>query len=153
PAHVSQVREGKPERLKRRLEGDLDNILLKALSKEPNRRYLSVEQFANDLDRHLHGLPVIAQKATLIYRTGKILRRNKVSLAAAAAFVISILLMFFRVESARREAEHQGSISRRQSYIANIAAADLNLRSNEVAEARRRLLACPKELRGWEWRH
>jgi WD40 repeat protein len=151
--HVSQVREGKPERLKRRLEGDLDNILLKALAKEPNRRYLSVEQFANDLDRHLRGLPVIAQKATLIYRTGKFLRRNKAALAAAAAFAISVLLMFLKVESARREAEHQASISQRQSYIANIAAADLNLRSNEVLEARRRLLACPQELRGWEWRH
>jgi WD40 repeat protein len=51
------------------------------------------------------------------------------------------------------EAESQANNAREQSYIANLAAADLYLRSNEIAAARQRLLSCPNDLRGWEWRH
>src|SRR6266568_1726774 len=53
------------------LRGDLDNIVLKALRKEPQRRYASVEQFSEDIRRHLEGLPVIARKDTVAYRTSK----------------------------------------------------------------------------------
>src|SRR5438552_2407442 len=53
------------------LKGDLDNIVLKALRKGPQRRYASVEQFSEDIRRHLEGLPVIARKDTVAYRTSK----------------------------------------------------------------------------------
>ncbi len=58
---VSQRSESSPKRLRQRLEGDLDTILLKALQKNPAQRYSSVEQFAEDIRRHLDGLPVLAQ--------------------------------------------------------------------------------------------
>ena len=64
PESVSRTREGHPERLRRRLAGDLDNIVLMAMRKEPQRRYGSAEQLAEDLRRHLAGLPVIARKDT-----------------------------------------------------------------------------------------
>ena len=55
---VERVRADGQAGLRRQLEGDLDNIVLKALSKEPSRRYASVDQFAEDVRRHLEGLPV-----------------------------------------------------------------------------------------------
>ena len=59
--------------------GDLDNILLKALRKEPERRYSSVQDLSADIQRHLTGLPVLAREDTFAYRTGKFIQRNTVS--------------------------------------------------------------------------
>jgi WD40 repeat protein/serine/threonine protein kinase len=53
----------------------------------------------------------------------------------------------------RAAAERQRLLAQRQSYAANLIAADLHIRSNEIAEARRRLFLCPPALRGWEWRY
>src|SRR5580704_8333415 len=61
PQSVSETREGTPDKLRRRLRGDLDNIALMALRKEPQRRYSSVLQFSEDIRRHLQGLPVTAR--------------------------------------------------------------------------------------------
>lgn len=90
PERAGEVRERTAGKLKRRLQGDLDNILLKSLRKEPQRRYTSAEQLSEDLRRHLEGLPVSAQKDTLWYRGGKFLRRNRIPLTAVAAVLISI---------------------------------------------------------------
>ena len=62
--------------LRKRLQGDLDTILLKALRKEPGERYLSAEAFAEDIRRYLDGKPVRARRPTLSYRTAKFVRRN-----------------------------------------------------------------------------
>jgi eukaryotic-like serine/threonine-protein kinase len=75
PEQVSRTREGDPEKLCRRLRGDLDNIVLTALQKEPQRRYPSVAEFSRDIQRHLDQLPVKARPATLVYRTSKFIRR------------------------------------------------------------------------------
>ncbi len=91
PEIVSRSREGHPQTLRDRLEGDLDNILLKALRKEPSRRYASVEQFAEDIQRHLDGRPVLARKDTIRYRTVKFVKRNKIGVAAAALIVLSLV--------------------------------------------------------------
>ena len=73
------------------LRGDLDNIVLKALRKEPQRRYASVEQFSEDIRRHLEGLPVIACKDTLSYRTSKFVQRNKIGVTAAAVILLTLI--------------------------------------------------------------
>ncbi|MBI3652462.1 MAG: protein kinase [Acidobacteria bacterium] len=91
PEIVSRTREGQIEKLRRRLRGDLDNIVLMAMRKEPQRRYASVEQFAEDLRRHLYGLPCIARKATLSYRTSKFIKRNKVAVAAGVLIALSLI--------------------------------------------------------------
>ena len=88
PEVVSQTREGQPDRLRRRLRGDLDNIVLKALQKEPERRYSSVEELGRDIDRHLRRLPVQARRSTLIYRASRLLARHKVAASAAVALVL-----------------------------------------------------------------
>jgi eukaryotic-like serine/threonine-protein kinase len=73
------------------LAGDLDNIILKALHKEPARRYASMEQLSGDLGRWLDGLPVQARTATFGYRARKFARRNKVLVAAAMMVTVALL--------------------------------------------------------------
>lgn len=89
---VSETREGDSVHLKRRLEGDLDTILLKALQKGPSRRYSSADQFSEDVSRHLAGLPVSAQKDTLWYRASKFIGRHQVGLVATALVVMACAL-------------------------------------------------------------
>lgn len=72
----------------RGLRGDLDNIVLMAMRRETERRYRSVEQFSDDIRRHLAGRPVIARPDTFSYRTGKFVQRNKAGVAAAALVLL-----------------------------------------------------------------
>src|SRR6266849_3819672 len=74
----------------RRLRGDLDNIVLKALRKEPGRRYGSVEHFAEDIRHHLDGLPVTATQGSWSYRAQKFARRHKAVIAAAALIMFAV---------------------------------------------------------------
>lgn len=73
------------------LEGDLDNIVLMALRKEPARRYASVAQFSEDIRRHLEGLPVVARQDTFGYRASKFVRRHRIGVAAAAVILLSLI--------------------------------------------------------------
>ncbi len=75
----------------RQLAGDLDTIVLKAIRKEPERRYGLVEQLSEDLRRYLEGLPVLARKDTLGYRAGKFIKRHTVSVAAICLIGLSLV--------------------------------------------------------------
>jgi serine/threonine-protein kinase len=92
---VAQARGVTPERLRRELSGDLDTVILKALRKEPERRYRSVEQLAADIRRHLDGLPVSARRDTIGYRAQKFVRRHRVGVATAAG--VAALTVFYTV--------------------------------------------------------
>ena len=83
PQLVGEARAIRPEELSRRLRGDLDTIVMKAIRKEPEHRYASAKEFSEDIERHLSGLPIAAHKPTLLYRTGKFVRRHTESLATA----------------------------------------------------------------------
>ncbi|MCP4654609.1 MAG: tetratricopeptide repeat protein, partial [bacterium] len=74
-------------RLRHSLAGDVDAIVLKALRKEPRHRYASVEQLAEDVRRHLEGLPVLARRGTWTYRARKFVRRRRWGIAAALVVV------------------------------------------------------------------
>jgi eukaryotic-like serine/threonine-protein kinase len=81
----------RPDRLRRSLIGDLDNIILRSLRKEPPRRYASVEQLSRDLEHYLDGLPVLAQRPTLQYRAVKFLRRHRSGVTAAGLLVLTLI--------------------------------------------------------------
>ncbi len=91
PEIVSSMRDGEPQRLRRRLSGDLDNIVLMALRKEPQRRYESAQQFAEDIRRHQVGLPVIARADTMGYRASKFIRRHSLGVLATAVVLLSLV--------------------------------------------------------------
>ncbi len=93
------------------LNGDIDNIILKSLSKEPERRYQTVEQFSTDIWRYIDGLPVLARPATFSYRASKFYGRNKISVLAGA-FIFIILIVGISI------AIRQTIIAREQARIA-----------------------------------
>src|SRR5450631_1434429 len=73
------------------LAGDLDNIALKALEKDPQRRYASAEEFSQDIRRYLEGRPVLARPHTWRYRASKGIARNKLGVATAALVVLLLV--------------------------------------------------------------
>ncbi len=91
PADVAQRRSASLESLERQLRGDIDTIVMKALRKEPARRYQSVQSFSDDIGRFLDSRPVAARKDTYAYRISKYIRRNRIIVAAVAVVTLSLL--------------------------------------------------------------
>jgi non-specific serine/threonine protein kinase/serine/threonine-protein kinase len=89
PAPPSQV--ATDPRLRRSLRGDLDTIVLRALSKDPARRYPSAGELAADLERHRSGHPVLARRDTFAYRAAKLIRRHRLAVAAAGAVFVALV--------------------------------------------------------------
>src|SRR5690242_19308992 len=121
---LEMSRHSSSTKLRHMLKGDLDNIVLKALRKEPQLRYSSVEQLAEDIRRHLNGLPVPAVKGSLRYRAGKFVRRNRIGIAAGAAVFLTLLA---GVAATIR----QNRIARRQAEIASAERARAEKRFDE----------------------
>jgi Tol biopolymer transport system component/serine/threonine protein kinase len=92
PEEVSEFRHTQPGELRKSLAGDLDNIVLMALRKEPRRRYASVREMAEDIRRHLDGRPTTARKDGVPYRTGKMIGRHRKGMMAAVAIPALVLL-------------------------------------------------------------
>ena len=91
PERVSAARDERPVKLRRRLSGDLDNIVLMALRKEPQRRYASVGQFSQDIQLHLQNAPVLAHRDTFGYRASKFVRRHKWACVSVGIFILTLL--------------------------------------------------------------
>lgn len=89
---ISTARDTGLDRIKRRLDGDLDVIILKALRREPSRRYSSPRDLVADLQRHLDGLPVEARPDSIGYRTTRFVARHRAGFAVGATGVIAIAL-------------------------------------------------------------
>lgn len=120
----SSARDADSKRLRRRLAGDLDMIVLKALRKEPARRYSTVEQFSEDIRRHLEHLPILARPDSWSYRARKMAARNP-HLVAATAIVAAAMLTATGV-----------SIDFGRSEARQRALAVENMHRAEVAEGR-----------------
>ncbi len=144
PRHLPPVRE---------LRGDLDTIVLKALEKDPARRYQSVSELAADLRRHLAGSPIEAKRDHTWYILRMTLRRHRSAAAVASAFfaLVSIAAVALGVMYSR--AEHRAEALRRSGYLQSIALAENALASSRTDELRMLLDRCPADLRGWEWHH
>jgi serine/threonine protein kinase len=122
PELVSQTREGQPEKLRRRLRGDLDNIVLKALQKEPERRYGSVEEFSQDIERHLQLMPVKARRSTITYRASKFIQRHKIEVSASSTIIFVVLAAVsfaFNALGLRDRVLGEAVNTRRQSVVAS----------------------------------
>ncbi len=104
PKSVGDARDSRPHHLRRALAGDIATMVMKALRKEPQRRYTSALQFAEDIRRHFDGLPVIARPDTLAYRASKFVKRNRAGVAAAAVIVLILVGGIIGVWSAKVDA-------------------------------------------------
>jgi eukaryotic-like serine/threonine-protein kinase len=113
-----------PQSAIRHLQGDLDNIALMALRKDPARRYASVEQFSEDLRRYLDGLPVRARPDTFRYRAGKFVRRNR---SLTLAIVVVVLTLLGGVAATVRQAR----IAERERALAQQRFADVRRLAND----------------------
>ena len=102
------------------LKGDLDNIILKALRKEPERRYPSVQEFSEDIRRHLAGLPVTATADTTFYRFNKFVKRHRAGVLAGGLMVSTLLVAT--------------TITAWQAYVAQSERAKAEQRFNQVRE-------------------
>lgn len=108
---VSEARGLRPQQLRRKLRGDLDNIVLMALRKEPERRYASVGLLSEDLRRYREQLPVAAQPDSLGYRARKFVARHRAGVAAAAVgFAVVVGLAATMTVQAARLARQRDEI-------------------------------------------
>lgn len=109
-----QVRSSDQKPLSRQLRGDLDNIIMMAMRKEAARRYSSVEQFSDDIQRYLEGLPVIARKDTFGYRAAKFIRRNKAVTAAGLLIPMTLVAGIVTTAWQAKRASDQARIATEQ---------------------------------------
>ncbi|MCG3161297.1 MAG: Serine/threonine-protein kinase PknD [Acidobacteria bacterium] len=125
-------------KLARQLRGDLDNVVLKALGKEPSRRYSSVEQFAEDIRRHLSGQPVQARQATFVYRGLKFAQRNKLVAASTAmlafALIGGVVSTTWQARFARAQSEQSEKERKKAEQISAFFIKTLSLESKVYGE-------------------
>ena len=157
-ANLSRVRASVGAKRQRRLRGDLDNIVLKALRKEPDERYASVAALEEDLRCHLEKLPVSARSPTWRYRVSRFVSRHRIGVAAAslailgliAATTFSIQQMGAAIES-QRVAEAERTIAVDNLSRATLTAALAAVNGSDALEAKHLLESVEPGNRGWEW--
>ncbi len=168
-----------PRKLKRQLRGELDWIVMKAMHKDPNRRYDTASALAEDIQRYLQDEPVHARPPEWSYRVRKFVRRHRVAVAATGTVLASLVLGLQLATAGFEEASKQrdkavvaedrangqrdAATAERLKAEAYLYAADVNLaayalRDSNLGRAKellKRHIPKPGEpdLRGWEWRY
>ena len=127
PEDVGARRSASAAALRRRLAGDLDTILMMALRKEPERRYLSVEAFSEDLRAHLEDRPVAARKDSWRYRARKFAIRHRVPIVALAAVVALLAAGAVAIV-------HEARLARREAALADAERARAERRFADVRQ-------------------
>ncbi|MBI2687406.1 MAG: protein kinase [Acidobacteria bacterium] len=87
---AGETRAPTGEPLREVLRGDLDNIVLKAMERDPGKRYGSAKEFSDDIQRYLEGRPVAARKPTFSYRAARFVRRNRLLVAAGVVVALAL---------------------------------------------------------------
>src|SRR5262249_4184292 len=141
PSKVVGRMSGAPTRLARQLAGDLDNVVLMAMRKKPERRYQSGRQFSEVLRRYLAGLPVVARKDTFGYRTGKFVRRHKAGVTILALLLILAVAMAVqavRIVRERDRANQEAATAQAvtESLVAMFEVADPSKARGNIITAR-----------------
>ena len=121
PEAVAANRSTTVARLHRALNGDLENIVQRALKKKPDERYLTVAAFADDVRRYLKGEPVLARADSTWYRLQKFTRRNRLAVGASVAVVIALgvglAVSLWQLKIARIERRHAEEV---KEFVASI---------------------------------
>lgn len=149
------------------LNREMDVILLKALAKDKDQRYASVDALADDLRRFLAGQAVLAHPPSTVYQVRKFVRQHKAGFVTAVVSVVGLyiglvasLRAYLQSEVARtrevelrRVAQDKTAEAEFRAYVSAMAAAEASLRANNVTGAVRNLEQTAEHRRNWEWRH
>ena len=142
PENEVETDDPRLQKLAGELEGDLDTIVLKALRKEPWRRYASAQELSDDLGRYLDGRPVLARADTLAYRTSKFVRRHKAAVSAASLVLVSLVGGIVATASQARIAQaNRQKAEKRFSEVQTLARSflfEIHDALGELPKARRR---------------
>jgi eukaryotic-like serine/threonine-protein kinase len=133
-AALATARGLQPLRLARRLQGELDQIVLRALAEEPGRRYTSAQALADDVQRHLRNEPVSAVADTVGYRATKFVRRNRLAVGAASTTLLALLAGVLGTTWQALEARAQRDAAQ-TARIEAVAQAQRAVRERDAAEA------------------
>ncbi len=148
---ITEVEPVPPRRIDPRIPRDLETIVLKAIDKEPGRRYATAAQLETDLLRFLEGRPILARRSRAPERAWLWCRRNP-SLAGLSLLVLALLSTVATVTSlAAKSANETASVLRRRLYASNTRLAREALERGDLAQVRSLLEESPPALRGWEW--
>jgi WD40 repeat protein/serine/threonine protein kinase len=144
-------------RLNKAAPAELETIVLKAMGKNPEDRYATAQELADDLRRYLEDKPIRAKRPSLRQRAAKWARRHKtvvraavvVLLLAVVALAVSTVFIWRANESLDQALKRE----RLNSYYQRIALAEREWSANNLARMQQLLDECPAELRGWEWHY
>jgi len=150
---AARARGADPDMLKRRLRGDLDWIVMRALERDRERRYDSVSALAADIRRHLATEPVSVGPPSPAYRARKFVQRNRTLAVTTASVFLALLAGMIGTSVALVKAIASEQQEQWRLYIASIGAASDAIENAEPDAARRLLARAPQRHRQWEWRH
>jgi serine/threonine protein kinase len=115
-------REISHEKVSKQLRGDIDNIVLMALRKEPSRRYASANDLHEDIQRHLENIPVHARNDSVWYRATKFVARHKAAVAASALVLVALLAgLIITLHEARVAQNERARAERRFNDVRKLA--------------------------------
>jgi len=138
----------RPRAADRRVNRELEALLVKALEHDADDRYATAGEFARDLENYLRGDPLLARPANMAYFLRLWCRRHRPHLAITFGVMVVFAVLggfaYARVLEEERARE-------RETYFRLIPLAEMKYRSADVARVRQLLALCPPELRGWEW--
>jgi len=136
-SEIAARRGMEPAELRRRLKGDLDNIVAKALRRDPDERYASARELAEDLQRYRRSEPVRARPATMQYRMSRFVRRHRVGVAAASVTFVAAVAGVAGVAWQGRVAEHERDRAQAvKDYLIEVfSAADPSFESGKTLTA------------------
>src|SRR5262249_18503017 len=124
---IARHRRSDVRTLLRLLRGDLEWITLKALEKDRKQRYSSASEFAAEIGRHLSNEPVRTGPPSFAYRVGKMIRRHRGKVAAAAMLAVTVLVGLFASAMLYLRADRERTAAEWQGYKAQLAAANADI--------------------------
>ena len=149
--------ESTPSQLQRRLKGDLDAIVMRAMRLEPSERYATVGDLREDLRRHREGRAVAAHRGSTIYRLRRWVRRWRYGLVSGLILMAIILLLvglsLYRERAADLQERRQRYSERLQGVVADLVKGDLVGMDEELSAIQADEVAAGSESIGFEWRH
>ena len=119
---IGALRQLPVEKLSKRLAGDLESIIGRAIRKEPEHRYRSVDQLSDDIRRHLAGLPVLARNDTFLYRASKFTSRHRFGVTAATVVAMTVVAaLIVTLHEARIARSNEVRAERRFNDVRSLA--------------------------------